>query len=87
MALFSDHTVGAERITGEIRRFISPVSRGDTCAVVERYGGEIVKVCHTDNLRGHGLSRLNNVAGQYAHSYGARYVPATIDQLKSNRRK
>lgn len=84
--LFSKHTVGVERITDEIRKFAPQIPRGNSCAVVERYEGAIVKICYVGNLRGYGLRALNTVASQYASAYGARFSPVEASQVRKGKR-
>jgi hypothetical protein len=73
LAANSGHVVRIERVTRDLRSEAS-IPRGVTLAVVERYDGWLVKVCHGTNRRGKNPERAARVAAQFASAYGARLL-------------
>lgn len=73
------HTIGVERLTADLAR---RTFTAGTLAVVERYDGDLVKVCATDNDIERDANRrgipvgeyMQGVARNYARAYGADLV-------------
>lgn len=74
------HTVGVERLTGVLA--LEPMRAG-MLAVVERYEGDVVKVCaYSAEISRRTLRRekmtvrqyLNGIAENYARAYGAQKI-------------
>ena len=69
------HTITVEVLDRETAREAGMPGADGKRAVVERHDGRLGKICATENGLLAGLT-IEQSAQSYAHTYGARYVPA-----------